>query len=143
MIIYEKPEFIQVSYRQDGNFILFDWTDFQVTLEEIQELHKKALAVALEKQCFYFIAETSKVRTVLRPIVVGWWTIVWVPKLLASGLKAIVTVVPDSALASLSTRQWQKDIQKWQEDSQKGIFMKNVQTLAEAQVLIEEFQRVS
>lgn len=133
MIIYEKPHYIQVVYHPDKNFIVFDWTDFMVTLNEIKELHEKALITAQEKNCYYYIAETSKVRTVLRQQVISWWGEVWVPKLVEAGLQAIVTVVPTSTLATLSTYDWQGVVVS-------GIMMKNVKDFAEAEIVIKELQ---
>jgi hypothetical protein len=134
MIIYEKPGYIQVVYHPDKNYVVFDWTDFLVTLEEIQELHKKALTLAQEKGCYYFIAETSRVTTVLRHDVLKWWGEVWVPTLDKAGLRAIVTVVPSSAIATLSTHVWQAQVEG-------GITMMNVRSFADADAAIKELQK--
>ena len=133
MIIYEKHNYIKVVYHPDKNYIVFDWTDFLVTLDEIRELHEKALNVALLKKCYFYIAETSKVRSVLRQEVIRWFGDVWVPKLVAAKIKAIVTVVPTSSLAKLSTRSWQAVVLD-------GIMMKNVKNVAEAEAAIRELQ---
>jgi len=129
MILYDKPGFIEVVHRAAGGYILFDWTSFMVTLEEIQELHRKALEGLHQHRCPYYVAETSKVRNVLRQEVIEWWQ-GWVPKLVTGGLRAIVTVVPASAIASLSTRSWQAEINN-------GIVLKNVRSLAEAESSIQ------
>jgi hypothetical protein len=134
MIIHEIPSYVRLSYNSEKNYILFDWTDFDVTLDEIKVLHQKALDTALQTGCFYFIAETSKVKTILRKEVVRWFGEVWVPKLAAAGLKAIVTVVPDIGLATLSTRHWQAGVVA-------SIKMKNVTNLAEAEAFLEDLQR--
>jgi hypothetical protein len=136
MMIYEKPGYIQVSYHADKNFILFDWTDFGVTLDDIRELHEKALAAVQEKRCYYYIAETSKVTTALSPEVVQWWKDVWVARLVSAGLRAIVTVVPSANVSSRSTREWQVD-------TLGGILMKNVDSFEEALATIKEFQWIS
>jgi hypothetical protein len=135
MLIYEKPNHIQVVYYPNENFILFDWTNFRVTLAEIRELHEKALATAQEKGCYYYIAETSKVRNILPGDVIRWWGEVWVPKLVAAGLRAIVTVVPSSTstLATLSTHDWQVVVVG-------GITMKNVKSFSAAKALIKTLQ---
>jgi hypothetical protein len=132
MLIYEKPNFIQVVYYPEKNYIVFDWTDFLVTLEDIQELHTKALATAQANNCYYYIADTSKVHTVLRQEVLRWWGDVWVPRLTEAGLKP-VTVVPTSALGLLSTRSWQADVVG-------GITMINVKTFAEAETAVRKLQ---
>ena len=136
MIIYEKPGYIRVYYRPDTNDIVFDWTNFLVTLEEIKELHQKALATAQEKQCFYYIAETSKVATTLRPEVIKWWADEWVATMASAGLQGIITVVPKGAIAALSTHSWQAQVIN-------GIKMKNVKSLAEAETVIQELRRIA
>lgn len=133
MIIYEKPQHIQVVYHPNKNFIVFDWTDFTVTLAEIQELHEKALATAQEKRCYYYIAETSKVRNVLPQQVVKWWGQVWVPKMVEAGLQAIVTVLSTSALATRSTHAWQAEVIG-------GITMIDVRTFSAAEAVIKDLQ---
>ena len=67
VIIHEIPGYIQVSYDEAKDYVLFDWTDFTVTLDQIKAIHEKALAAAQQKHCSYYGAETSKVKTVLRP----------------------------------------------------------------------------
>lgn len=134
MIIHEIPNFIQVSYHDDKHYILFDWTDFYVTLDEIKTIHHKAFETALDKQCFYYIAETSKVKNILRPEVLTWFGSEWVPVLSKGGLKAIITVVPSSGLATLSTRDWQSGVVG-------TIIQKNVRNLAEAEAYILQLQQ--
>jgi len=131
MIIYRKEDFIQVSYRSKLNYIIFDWTNFFVTLEDIQDLHQKALKTAKEKNCFYYVAETSKVNTILRPEVIKWWGDIWVPELAEAGIKGIVTVVPTSVISTLSTHSWQSRVVN-------SITMKNVKTLQEAEAYIKK-----
>lgn len=72
--------------------------------------HERALATAQRSGSLWYIADTSKVRDVLPQEVIQWWGRVWVPRLTQAGLRAIVTVVPSSALASLSTRSWQAEV---------------------------------
>lgn len=136
MIIYEKPGYIQVVHRAELNYIVFDWTDFLVTLEEIQELHQKALTVAQQKQCHYYVAETSKVSTVLRSEVIKWWADEWVPAMAAANIRGIITVVPKSAIAALSTHSWQSQVIN-------GINMKNVRNIEEAEAQIEELRQTA
>ena len=134
MLIYEKPGCVRVEYKPVGGYILLDWTSFMIQMAEIQELHQKTLAAAKQYHCYYYLAETSRVRTVFLKEIIRWWGDVWVPKLAEAGLKAIVTVVPESALALLSTRSWQAEVTQ-------GITMKNVKTLAEAIAAIRELQQ--
>jgi hypothetical protein len=131
MIIYEKPQYIQVVYRPKLNYILFDWTNFLVTLAEIKDLHKKALATAQEKQCHYYIAETSKVTTTLLPEVIKWWSDEWVAAMAVGQIRGIATVVPKAAIAALSTHSWQSQVVN-------GIKMKNAKSLLEAEAIIQE-----
>ena len=134
MIIYEKPAYIQVVYRPELNYIVFDWTDFLVTLAEIKELHQKALTVAQEKQCHFYVAETSKVSTVLRSDVIKWWAEEWMSAMVAGGIEGIITVVPKSAISALSTHSWQSQVVN-------GIQMKNVKSLAQAEEAIQEMRQ--
>lgn len=136
MIVYEKPGCVRVEYRPMENFILLDWTAFTTSMAEIQELHEKTLAAAKQHHCYYYLAETSKVRTVFLREIIRWWGDIWVPKLAAAGLKAIVTVVPTSALAQLSTRSWQAEVTA-------GITMRNVKSFAEATAIIRELQQAA
>jgi hypothetical protein len=124
--IYEKPGHLVVSHNPAKNYILFDWTNFNVTLDEIRSAHKQALDAAKGADCRTYIADTSKVANTLRQDVIEWWGGTWVPELARYGLKAIVTVVPEKALAKLSTGTWQKQVVS-------GIAMTNVSTLAEAE----------
>lgn len=134
MIIYNNPKYIQVVYHPDKGYILFDWVDFLIPLQDIQELHAKALAVAEEKGCYHFVAETSKVTNALRPDVIEWWSDVWVSKLVAAGLRAVITVVPSTAFAAMSTHSWQSQVVD-------GILMQNVKSLADAEAVIMDLRQ--
>jgi len=124
--IYEKPGHLVVSHNRAKNYILFDWTNFNVTLEEIRSAHSQALEAAKRTNCHTYIADTSKVANTLRQDVIEWWGGTWVPQLARYGLKSIITVVPERALAKLSTNTWQRQVVS-------GIAMTNVSTLAEAE----------
>jgi hypothetical protein len=133
MILYDKPGFLQISHRADGGYILFDWTSFMITLDDIQQAHHKALTGAQQHDCWFYLADSSKVRNVLRQEVIDWWGKIWIPKLSSSKLRAILTVVPTSAIATLSTRSWQAEVSG-------GIVMKNAKNLVEAQQAIEQLR---
>jgi hypothetical protein len=60
---------------------------------------------------------------------VAWFTKTWFPKLAREGLKAIITVMPKSAIAQLATKSWQAV-------EQGGIKLQNVTGLKEAEALI-------
>lgn len=132
VIIHEIPGYIQVSYDEAKDYVLFDWTDFTVTLDQIKAIHEKALAAAQQKHCSYYVAETSKVKTVLRPEVVAWFG-EWFPKMVAGNIRTIVTVVPSSALANLSTRSWQSEVVG-------TITMRNTASLKEAEAFVQEMK---
>jgi hypothetical protein len=133
MIIYEDPRYIKATYEAEKGYILFDWVDFLIPLEDIKVLHAKALDIVINKQCPYYIAETSKVTTVLRPEVIEWWADIWVPKIAEAGTKAIITVVPTTAIAAMSTHSWQVQVVA-------GIVMQNAKTLAEAEAVIKKLK---
>jgi hypothetical protein len=124
-IIHEAPNRVQVRHCAQGGYIIFDWSSFAISLHEIQTLHAKALEAVVEERCFFYIADTSKVRDVFPQEVIEWWGRTWVPELRKAGLIAIVTVVPSSALAALSTRSWQAEVLD-------GISMLNTANLANA-----------
>jgi hypothetical protein len=134
MEIYSKPGCITVSYDEVDHVVIFDWTKFVVALDEIKELHQKALKIAQERDCYDYIAETSKVKSALPQPVIEWWGQEWVPELVKAGLRSITTVVPSSAIAKLSTRSWQTEVVD-------GITMKNVQTLQEAKAFVNELRK--
>jgi hypothetical protein len=124
--IYEKPGYLVISHNRAKNYILFDWTNFNVTLDEIKSAHTKALETARRTGCRTYIADTSKVANTLRQEVIDWWGSTWVPELSNFGLRSIVTVVPERALAKLSTNTWQRQVVA-------GIAMTNVASIAEAE----------
>jgi hypothetical protein len=132
-LIHETPQRVQVRIRASRGYVVFDWSSFSIKLDEIEIAHRKALAAAEAERCLYYIADTSKVRDVLPQEVIAWWGSVWVPKLAKAGLRAIVTVVPGSALASLSTRSWQAGVVA-------GITMLNAPTLSRAKAAVELLQ---
>lgn len=132
MIVHEVPGYIRVSYDEAKDYVLFDWTDFAVTLDQIKAIHEKALAAAQQKHCSYYVAETSKVKNVLRQDVVAWFG-EWFPKMAAGNIRAIATVIPSSALANLSTRNWQSEVVG-------SITLKNTANLAEAEAFIKELK---
>lgn len=133
-VIYHKPAHIIVSHEPKLNYIHFDWSNFYVTREEIEELHRAALAYARARRTVYYVANTSKVQNALRQDVVQWWGEEWVPVLTEYGLRGIFTVVPRAALAQFSTRRWQGHA------SQQGIEMVDVGSLAAAEGMIRERQ---
>ncbi len=129
-VIFEKPGYLTVTHNSEKNYIMFDWTNFCISLEDIKEAHKKALDAAKMQRCYNYIAETSRVKNALSQDVLTWFG-TWVPVLSNYGLKAIITVIPASAVASLSTTSWQKNVVG-------GISMVNVKTLSEAEAALNQ-----
>lgn len=132
MVIYKKEGFITVKYDAMNHVIIFDWINFVIPLKELQELFEKTLKASREKQCFKYIAETSKVSSALRKDAVEWWGNVWVPVLDKAGLKCIITVLPQSAIANMSTRSWQQEVVG-------NIVMQNVKSLDDAIKITQGF----
>lgn len=124
-IIHETPNRVQARHCAEDGYIIFDWSSFAISLDEIRTLHEESLAAVVKERCLFYIADTSKVRDVFAQEVIEWWGHTWVPKLREAGLLAIVTVVPSSELAALSTRSWQAEVQD-------GISMLNTPNLANA-----------
>ena len=135
MVIYHRPGIVQVTHHPVWNLIALDWDSFSISLDDLKDLHQKTLDVACEKQCYYFVAETSRVRTVFSEDCITWWVNEWVAKLSAAGLKAIVTVVPESALATMSNNAWQSEVVV------AGITMKNVKNWLEALQAVKALQK--
>ena len=111
MVIYECPGFLRVVFDADAEYFSFEWEDFSISLAEIKKAHKAALSAAVAKACFRYVAQCARARDSLLPEVVFWWRSEWVPKLIAAGVSRIVTVVPSSTLATLSNRDWQRELQ--------------------------------
>jgi hypothetical protein len=127
--IFEKAGHIEVTYNERKRYVLFHWTSFYVTLDEIQELHRKALDFARTQRCVDYVADTLKVTNALPQPVVQWWGETWVPTLSAYGLRSIITIVPKAAMAMLSTHRWQKHVKS-------GIAMANVNSRLEAESML-------
>jgi hypothetical protein len=123
------PGRIVVSYNEAKDYVLFDWTSFNVTLDEIRRIHEQALAVARRHNCRNYIADTRKVTNALRPDIIAWWGTTWVPTLSRYGLRCIITVPPAGAIASMSTDSWQREVVD-------GITMINASSLADAEATL-------
>jgi hypothetical protein len=129
--IYEKPGHVVTSYNARLNYVLLKWADFQLTLDEIKALHVATLDTARKYKCFHYIADTARVANAFPQDVIRWWGEIWVPQLVAYGLKAIITIVPSKAMAQLSTKRWQGYVVG-------EIAQANVASLAEAEALLSE-----
>jgi hypothetical protein len=128
-VVVNKPGKITVSYNAAKDYVLFDWTSFNVTLDEIKAVHEDALATAKRHNCRNYIADTSRVTNALRQEIIAWWGTTWVPTLATFGLRTIVTVPPSSAIATMSTGSWQRQVVN-------GIAMLNAASLAEAEATL-------
>jgi hypothetical protein len=125
-IVFEKAGYLVVSHNAAKDYILFDWTNFNVSLDEIKVAHEKALEVAKRHNCRHYVADTSKVTNALRQDIISWWGSTWVPTLAKFGLRTVATVLPKSAVANMSTNSWQRQVVD-------GIEMINVGSRAEAE----------
>lgn len=125
MVIVEKPGYLTVSHDPAKNFILFDWESFNIPLKDIKDAHAQAQSAMVKKRCYNFVADTSKVRQALSQEIISWWEKTQFPNYVKSGLKSIVTVLPASAIANLSTKAWQSS-------TVNGIYIKNVKSRDEA-----------
>lgn len=132
-VLDEQPGIISLEYHKDRGFVVFNWTSFNIMIEDIRRIFPKALELTRQGKAYYYIAETSKVKNVLQKEIIDWWGNVWVPKLVQAGLKGIVTVVPSSALATASTNTWQAEVVN-------GITMKNVKSFVEAMMVVKQLQ---
>ena len=129
-VIYAEEEFLTVYLHKAKNYIMFKWKKFGIPLDQLQEAHKVALDTATENSIPNYMAETSEATGTLLPASVTWWEQTWVPKLQSSVIKKIATVVPQSALASFSTDDWQAvDFD--------NITLQNAKTVAEAEAFLE------
>ncbi len=134
-VIYDKPPYVQVVHRAELNYIAVNWTDFFISLKDIQEMHHKALEFAKKNHCYYYMAETSKVKTLLTSDIIEWWSD-WVVVMADAGVKGIITVVPTHLFGQISTLKWQAEVIN-------GIMMKNVKTVEEGETVIQELQQAS
>lgn len=127
--IYQKEEYLTIYLNKDKNYIMFKWRKFGIPVDQLEEAHQVALEKAIENQIPNYMAETSEATGTLLPASVQWWEQTWVPKLQSSVIKTIVTVVPQSALASFSTKDWQAV-------NFDNITLQNAKTVAEAEALL-------
>jgi hypothetical protein len=125
-VVYDKPGYLVISHNAAKDYILFDWTSFNVTLDEIKMAHEKALEAAKRYNCRHYVADTSKVTNALRQDIIAWWGSTWVPTLAKFGIRTVATVLPKSAVATMSTTSWQRQVVE-------GIQMINVASRAEAE----------
>lgn len=108
---------------------MFKWQRFGIPVSQLKEAHQTALVTATENNIPNYMAETSEATETLLPTSLQWWAQIWVPKLQSSVIKTIVTVVPHSALASFSTKDWQAV-------NFDNITLQNAKTVAEAEALL-------
>ena len=127
--IYQKEEYLTIYFNKDKNYIMFKWRKFGIPVDQLEEAHQVALDKAIENKIPNYMAETSEATGTLLPASVQWWEQTWVPKLQSSVIKTIVTVVPQSALASFSTKDWQAV-------NFDNITLQNAKTVAEAEALL-------
>lgn len=109
MTIYEKPGYVKITHQSDGNYVLFDWTNATISFEDIKEAHLKAFEVDKEKGVTCLIADCSKMKFSFTTEITNWFATEMMPRLSKeAGIKRIITVLDDSAIAKLNARSWQK-----------------------------------
>ncbi len=133
MLIYEEKNCLKLFNKSNLKYILFDWESFSISLEGIKKAHQVALDNLLKNGYKTYVAETSRVKTALSQDILTWWEKEWIPKLDKNGLKLVVTVLPTTALANLSTKSWQKPVEIG------NIHSKNVLSLEEAEEYIRHY----
>ncbi len=129
--IFTEKSFLKVKYYPLKGYILFKWHKLNIDLSQLRIAHKKALKIAKEKKCYYYIADTSEATLTLTPEVIGWWRYEWVPKMQEAGIKAIITILPNNFLSLYSTDDWHLA-------DYKNIILQNVKNLDEAEILIKK-----
>jgi hypothetical protein len=129
MVLFECPGYLRVLYVEGKSYIVFAWEDFSIPLDQLKKAHEIALSFAGKQKCPRYIADCSRARDSLLPEAIVWWRSEWVPRLIASSLNRIITIVPSSTLAALSNRDWQRDLNE-------GMELVNVESLAEAEAAL-------
>ena len=129
--IFKERPYLKIKYYPEKGYILFRWQRFNITLSQLKIAHKKALKIAEEAKCFYYIVDSSEVELTLSPEVLGWWRSEWVPKLLDAGIKAILTVMPGNFLSKYSTEAWHTA-------DYKNIILKNFKNIEEAERFLKK-----
>jgi hypothetical protein len=125
MTLFKLEGFLEVRYEEAGEYIVFDWDDFSIPLAEIKRAHEAALRCAIEGGCRRYIAYCARARDSLLPEVIVWWRATWVPRMVAAGIRRIVTVPPTGTFSTMSNRDWQRE-------SGSGMETINVDSLAKA-----------
>lgn len=110
MAIYDDGHYLRVDDHPDVRCVVFSWKRFAIPLEDIKKAHYAALEVVKAKRYETLIADTGSVAGVLFPDVVEWWEGEMIGKYVDAGIRQVLTVVPESALGRLSTKDWQKQI---------------------------------
>ena len=129
MEIYNNPKFVKVTYNQFKNYILFDWSNMAISLEELKELHTKASDVVKKRGVKTLVAETSKATSILFPQCIEWWSNEQVPAYDEAGINSIITVKGGNALTRLTNKSWQ--------GATGGIDIYEVPTLVDAENIMQ------
>ena len=125
---------MKVFHNREKNYLLFKWKSFRISLAEIQEMHREILDYAVANNCEILVAETSKTTSALGEDIIQWWRTVWVEKLVESGIKLIITILPRDILAQQSTFDWQNA-------GFRKTIMFNVLSLEQAENKINEYYK--
>jgi hypothetical protein len=131
--IYQNPNILNVYYNGENNYIILKWDSFNITLKEIQKMHRIILTYAIENDCHVYVAETSYTTSKLSDDIINWWKTEWIQEMQKNGIRLIVTVYPRNILAQISTTEWQNG-------NYGSIKMMNVFNLKQASKTIEELR---
>ena len=132
--IYKIPSIIEVYHNADINYILLKWESFTITLENIKKMHASILQYAVNHDCSVYVADTSTTKNTLNKEITTWWQSEWIDTLKRSGLKLIITLLPENIETQLSTVQWQKG-------EYGDIRMMNVLVIEQAEYIIREYNK--
>ena len=124
MDIYNKQNYITVTYSQSPKYLLYDWTKNYLDFEIFKEMHLTALKTIKENGVTSLISDSSKVKDVPSPECVEWLGNVLVPMLSQAGVKRLITIVAQTALSRIGTKSWQMKV--------LGIDMYDVKNMKEA-----------
>jgi hypothetical protein len=127
--IVSKPGFLTITHKENPSYIYFAWENFGISLDDCVDAFARAEKAMVERGVFHIITDTANVKQPLRPEVAKWWGEVCMPSLARCGVKLIVSVVPASEAAQLSTRSSPTEVVN-------NIVMQKAPSVSEAESLL-------
>ncbi|MEM6831403.1 MAG: hypothetical protein AAF551_12885 [Bacteroidota bacterium] len=129
MLVYKKPDYLEITYNSQKNYLLFEWFNATIPQEEHKASHTKAFfEVAKEKGVACVIADCSKMKYSFSREVTDWFANEMMPKLSQIGIKRIITILNDSSMSKLNADSWQRA---------NNIDLPNVGNFAEAEKFLD------